>query len=242
MYKRIIGLVLIDSGIFCRTRNFTVDYHYTNRFIDTKHFDELVFIDVSSNHLGTNLPQLSESIESIVESSQLPISIGGGIKKIEDIAVFREFGADRYVLNQTYKVSDNLIYKSILKYGQSTILSSINHWGPYIASKDGVSEIRLVDRIKEIADNRGGDVLLNSVERDGTLRGLDLETIDELSNSCNLSFILSGGLGNLSHLSEALKRDNVVGVCTSNVYHLTTSTILNWRIDMISRGLNVRRT
>lgn len=239
MYKRLIALVLLDNGVFCRTRNFITDYHYTNNFIDSRYFDEMVFLDVSSDQRKNRL-KFYGGIEKIVLQSQLPISIGGGIRGVEDVELFRKFGADRYLVNQTDRSADSMVAGLISTYGKSSIISSLNHWGPLTASKNGRSTERLADRIKEMGENNGGDILLNSVERDGTLRGLDLKTIDELAEFENLSFILSGGLGNFEHLSDALKRPNVVGVCTSNVYHLTTKTISTWRTTMISQGLSVR--
>jgi len=240
MYKRIIGLVLLDNGVFCRTRNFVADYHYTNKFIDTKYFDEMVFIDVSSERTRPNDLTFGRGIEEITEHSQLPIAIGGGIKLVDHIELYRTLGADRYVMNQTNVKSDQLVSKSIEKYGRSSVISTINHWGPFVASREGVTKVRLVDRLREMGDNCGSDILLNSIERDGTLRGLDLATIDVLSEVSEGSFILCGGLGNVDHLHAALQRENVVGVCTSNVYHLTTNTISSWRTNLASQGLMVR--
>jgi cyclase len=240
MYKRIIGLVLLENGIFCRTRNFVADYHYTNKFIDTKYFDEMVFIDVSSERTLPNDLTFGRGIEEVTEHSQLPIAIGGGIKLVDHIELFRTLGADRYVINQTSAKSDLLVSNSIKKYGRSSVISTINHWGPFVASREGVTEVRLLDRVREIGDNCGSDILLNSIERDGTLRGLDLDIVDTLSEVSEGSFILCGGLGNIDHLHAALQRENVVGVCTSNVYHLTTNTISSWRTNLASQGLMVR--
>ena len=240
MYKRIIAMVPLDRGIFCRTRNFIADYHYTNKFIDSRFFDEMVFLDVSSN-LKEPRTEFYSGIEEVVLHSQLPISIGGGIRSVRDVERFRTFGADRYLVNQTEKKADSLVTDLINNYGRSSIISSINHWGPFTASRDGKSDVRVVDRVMEISEQCGGDILLNSVERDGTLRGLDLKMVDDLAEQTNLSFIVSGGLGNLEHLYTCLQRPNVVGVCTSNVYHLTTNTISAWRTNMISRGLLVRK-
>lgn len=231
----------MDGGIFCRTRNFTPDYHYTHQFIDTTFFDEMVCINVKNRLIEEDLSIFSQSLDDIVMESQLPISIGGGLRTIEDIEFFRTFGADRYLLNQTQGSSDIFIENAIKSFGKSSIISCINHWGPFTASREGISEVRVVDRINEIRENCGGDILLNSMERDGTLRGLDLDLVDDLARFDEISFILSGGLGNINHLCEALGRENVVGVCTSNVYHLTTNTISNWRKQMITRGLLVRQ-
>lgn len=239
MYKRIIAMVLLDNGVLCRTRNFTADYHYTSNFIDSRFFDEMVFLDVSINRKD-NRSRFYGGIEPIVINSQLPITIGGGLKGVNDVEVFREFGADRYLVNHTEKRVDSFVSELISRYGRSSIISSINHWGPFTATKDGRLPERLVERVKEIRESCGGDILLNSIERDGTLRGLDLKTIDELTELEELSFILSGGLGNLEHLYNALQRPNVVGICTSNVYHLTTNTISTWRRNLISRGVLIR--
>jgi cyclase len=241
MYKRIIGVILLDGGVFCRTRNFSVDYHYTNKFIDSHLFDELIFLNVSHHAKGEDRARFSAGINEIVLNSQLPVSIGGGIKGPREIEEFRKFGADRYVINQTTSDSDSLVSNLIDEFGKSSIISSINHWGPYTASREGATQIKVVDRVKEIKDNCGGDILINSIERDGTLRGLDLTIIDELAQLVDCKFILAGGLGNVEHLFEGLKRDNVVGVCTSNVYHLTTNTISNWRTELFSRGIEVRK-
>lgn len=240
MYKRIVGLVLLDNGIFCRTRNFIPDYHYTNKFIDTSFFDEMAFIDVS-NTKTNRLSEFQKGIDEVVLNSQLPVSIGGNIRSCEDVELYRTLGADRYIVNQTERSSDKLVAELISNYGRSSIISSINHWGPFTASKGSTLPIRLIDRIAEIASNCGSDILLNSIERDGSLRGLDMDTINQLAEMKNLSLILSGGLGNMEHLYESLQAPNVVGVCTSNVYHLTTNTISMWRANLIARDLRLRK-
>lgn len=240
MYKRIIGMVLLDNGIFCRTRNFVPDYHYTNKFIDTRFFDEMAFIDVSAAGKGKS-SEFCNGIAEIIQNSQLPVSLGGKIRSSDDVELYRTFGADRYIINQTEGSSDKLVAELISSYGRSSIISSINHWGPFTASRSSKHHLPLIDRIAEIANNCGGDILLNSVERDGTLRGLDLDTIYQLAEIKNLSLIVSGGLGNMEHLYESLHAPNVVGVCTSNVYHLTTNTISTWRANLIARDLRLRK-
>ena len=85
MYKRIIGLILMNNGIVCRTRNFQSDYLYTDEFIDSKHFDEIVCIDVSQERSEQSQSLFLTGIEKIMEHSQLPLAIGGGIRSIEDI-------------------------------------------------------------------------------------------------------------------------------------------------------------
>ena len=128
MYKRIIGVVLVDNGIVCRTRNFVSDYLYTDAFIDTNFFDEIVFIDVSKNRSNETLNLFFTTIEKLMSKSQLPMAIGGGISSINDILRYREFGADRYIINQTSSTSDELVKNAIEKFGKSSIISGVDHW------------------------------------------------------------------------------------------------------------------
>jgi cyclase len=240
MFKRIIGLVLLDQGMVSRTRNFHSDYHYTAEFIDTRFFDEIAFIDISQDHDQTSHDKFQNSVESLMKDSQLPVSMGGGIRSIEDIERFRLFGADRYIINQTWKTNDQFISEIIRMYGKSSVISSISHSGAFIASRHHVSTKSISGRIAEIRSNCGSEILLNSIERDGTLRGLDLETAKLICRISKEPLILSGGVGNATHIEDALKVNNVVGVATSNIYHLTTTTVSSWRSSLLSNGANIR--
>lgn len=240
MFKRIIGLVLLDQGVVSRTRNFHSDYQYTGEFIDTQFFDEIAFIDISQNHNQESHNKFQNMVEKLMKDSQLPVSMGGGIKSMDDIERYRSFGADRYIINQTSTMNDEFICKVIEMYGKSSVISSISHSGELIASRRHVSSQRISDRIAEIQSNCGSEILLNSIERDGTLRGLDLETAKLICRISKVPLILSGGVGNATHIEDALKVNNVVGVATSNIYHLTTTTVSSWRSSLLSKGANLR--
>ncbi len=240
MYKRIIGLILINSGIVCRTRNFQSDYLYTDEFIDSKYFDEIVCIDVSQERSKQSQSLFLTGIEKIMKHSQLPLAIGGGIRSIEDIKRYRKFGADRYVINQTEAESDTFVTEAVKEFGKSSIISSINHWGDFTYSNGVISTKALQQRVSEISTNRGSELLLNSVERDGTLLGFDNANAQKIANSHDMPVIISGGVGRWSHVLDTLQIENVEAVCTSNIYHLTTKTISTWRSEVKTKGGNVR--
>jgi cyclase len=240
MYKRIIGLILMNSGIVCRTRNFQSDYLYTDEFIDSKYFDEIICIDVSQERSENSHRLFLSGIEKIMEHSQLPLTIGGGIKSIEDIRRYRKFGADRYVINQTEGESDTFVAEAIKEFGKSSIISSINHWGDLTYSNGIISKKVLQQRVSEIYANRGSELLLNSVERDGTLLGFDNDNANKIAKSHDIPLIISGGVGRWSHVLDTLQIENIEAVCTSNIYHLTTKTISTWRSEVKSKGGNVR--
>jgi len=183
MYKRIIGLILMNNGIVCRTRNFQSDYLYTDEFIDSKYFDEIVCIDVSQERSEQSQSLFLTGIEKIMEHSQLPLAIGGGIRSIDDVRRYREFGADRYVINQTETESDIFVTEAVKEFGKSSIISSINHWGDFTYSNGVISTKALQQRVSEISTNRGSELLLNSAERDGTLLGFDNANAQKIANS-----------------------------------------------------------
>jgi cyclase len=240
MYKRIIGLILMNSGIVCRTRNFQSDYLYTDEFIDSKHFDEIVCIDVTQERSEQSQSLFLTGIEKIMEHSQLPLAIGGGIRSIEDIRRYRKLGADRYVINQTEAESDTFVTEAVKEFGKSSIVSSINHWGDFTYANGVISTKALRQRVSEISANRGSELLLNSVERDGTLLGFDNDNANKIAKSYDIPLIISGGVGRWSHVLDTLQIENIEAVCTSNIYHLTTKTISTWRSEVKSKGGNVR--
>ena len=230
----------MNNGIVCRTRNFQSDYLYTDEFIDSKYFDEIVCIDVSQERSEQSQSLFLTGIEKIMEHSQLPLAIGGGIRSIEDIKRYREFGADRYVINQTEAESDTFVTEAVKEFGKSSIVSSINHWGDFTYSNGVISTKALRQRVSEISANRGSELLLNSVERDGTLLGFDNANAQKIANSHDMPLIISGGVGRWSHVLDTLQIENVEAVCTSNIYHLTTKTISTWRSEVKTKGGNVR--
>jgi len=230
----------MNNGIVCRTRNFQSDYLYTDEFIDSKYFDEIVCIDVSQERSEQSQSLFLTGIEKIMEHSQLPLAIGGGIRSIEDIKRYRKFGADRYVINQTEAESDTFVTEAVKEFGKSSIVSSINHWGDFTYSNGVISAKALQQRVSEISTNRGSELMLNSVERDGTLLGFDNANAQKIANSHDMPLIISGGVGRWSHVLDTLQIENVEAVCTSNIYHLTTKTISTWRSEVKTKGGNVR--
>lgn len=224
----------------CRTRNFIPDYHYIEAHIDTTFFDEICFVDVTKEKNRLSSDAFLRTLENLMSSSQLPVSIGGSIRTIEDVHKYRDFGADRYLINQTSKAKDNLVAECIKEFGRSTIISSLNHWDKCLYAGGKCSGSNVQERITEIGENCGSELLLNSVKMDGTLTGMDTKTIMSFCDRGSPSLIVSGGLGRYEHALEVLSIGSVSAVCTSNIYHLTTKTISGWRKRIHELGGNVR--
>ena len=175
-----------------------------------------------------------------MSKSQLPMAIGGGISSINDILRYREFGADRYIINQTSSASDELVKNAIEKFGKSSIISGIDHWQEFTFENGKKTETKLDERVNSVFNNSGSEILLNSAALDGSLTGFDLNVVKKISDSFKIPIIISGGVGRWTHALNALEIENVTGICTSNIYHLSTSTILSWRKQIIENGGNVR--
>ena len=240
MYKRIIGLVLLDNGYVCRTRNFISDYLYNDLFIDTKYFDEIAFIDVTKDRSSKSISLFASTIEKLMKNSQLPMAIGGGINNLNDIKVYRSLGADRYIINQSSPSKDAFVKEATEVFGQSTILSAIDHWGQNTFVAGQRTSVSLYSRLVETAENSGSEILINSVEHDGSLLGFDKNSLDKLADVISKPTLIAGGIGNFFHVLNGFKVENISGVMTSSIYHLTTSTVLNWRKQIIASGGKVR--
>lgn len=240
MYKRIIGLVLLDNGFVCRTKNFISDYLYSDLFIDTKYFDEIAFLDVSKNRGPKSISLFASTIEKLMKNSQLPIAIGGGIRNLNDIKAYRSLGADRYIINQSSSSKDIFVKEATEVFGNSTIISAIDHWGQNTFIGGQRTSVSLYSRLMEIANNSGSEILINSVENDGSLMGFDKRLLNQIADIIKKPTLIAGGIGNWSHVLEGLEIENISGVFTSNIYHLSTSTVLNWRKQIIASGGKVR--
>jgi cyclase len=235
----------VDQGRVCRTRNFIPDYFYADFYINTYLFDEITIIDVTKKFSDDNRIQFARKVERILQNSMLPVTIGGNIQNENDVNELLNLGADRILINITYKHQEDFYVYLREKYGQSTIVCSINHYDDGICIKGSKQSLedqlhRLERRISDVLKLEVGDLLINNIDRDGTLKGFNLDLLKNLHDLNLNSLLISGGLGNVQHVVDALKTDFIQGVMVSNIFHLTESFMSRARIELHNSGVNVR--
>lgn len=205
--------------------------------------DELIVLNASIGE--KSISDFAEAISNLVNDVFIPIAAGGGIRKMEDAEMLFNNGADKIILNSVLMDNPTLVKELVEKYGAQSIVASIdykdNNGVNEVYIRDGKQklEYELSDYIKHIESLNIGEILLNSIDKDGTGFGYDFETIRKLAKTIRLPLIIAGGAGNESHLMEGLKIEGVSAVATANLFNFIGDGLPNARKKIIQSGENI---
>lgn len=207
--------------------------------------DELIFLDITATNEDRH-PDF-QLIDEIADECFMPLTVGGGIKTIEDIRNLLKVGADKVSINTSAISNPDLIRLASNEFGSQCVVVSID------AKKkdDGTYEVFTHSGTQatgksplEIAQNAeklgAGEILLTSIERDGTMLGYDLDLIKSVSEYLSIPVIASGGAGNYEHLLKALTLGKVSAVAAASIFHFTQQTPLEAKQFLKTKGIHVR--
>ncbi len=225
--KRIIFTLLYCDGFFVHSRNFNLqrvgDVIWLEKNYNFKkisyYIDELIILDISRNN--KNSEKFIKNLKSITKFCFMPISAGGGIEKFDDVKKLLSNGADKVVINTNLEL--DLLKKVSKTYGEQSIIASLDFkkdkGKQFIYKKNGSRKLDTSPKkyISEIIRYPVGEILLNSIDRDGTGNGLDFELLNHIPTNLNKSLIISGGCGNYKHLVDGLKNNKIDAVSTANL-------------------------
>ena len=194
----------------------------------TKYYEqgvnEIIIQDSVASLYGRN--NLFDFIKSITKEIFIPITLGGGIRSLSDIEKALKSGADKVAINSKALEDPNFIKQASNEFGSSTIVSSIeakkisdNLWEPYKFCGRERTNINIVEWIKIIQENECGEILLTSIDHEGTKQGFDLEMINSLYEIIEKPIIISGGCGSLNHLKEVFKEYKDEAIAIASVLH-----------------------
>ena len=242
--KRIVITLTLNNGILFRTKKFNADYRYTKNFVDLWHLDELLVIDISQNN------KLSETflktIKDFSDQFLVPITVGGGINNIEDVKKVLDNGADKVVINSGLINNPELIKSISNNYGSQVLIASIDlkkiDGQNKVTSHNGkkILDVDPLEWAKFCANNGVGEILINSIDRDGSLLGYDLELINYFSENLDVPILALGGAGNWDHIYELFKLTDISAACTQNIYHFTNQSLKSLKQFLNSKGINIR--
>lgn len=249
--KRIVFSLIYSNGFFNQSRNFQLqkvgDVKWLENFYKFSKIsfsiDELLI--VNSNKNVKNISEFSSNISKIVKNVFVPIAAGGGIRKISDAEILFKNGADKVILNSTLLENPNLVIELVKKYGSQSIISSLDY--KIIDNKivffnnDGRKKIEMCadDYLNHVKSLKTGEVLLNSIDRDGTGFGYDFDSIDTISQQLEIPLIIIGGAGNEKHFFEGLNRNGVSAVATANLFNFIGDGLPNARKWLIDKKVNI---
>ena len=243
--KRLISVLTFYNGVLFRTRNFKPDYRYTSNFVDTWSIDEIVILDITRDK-KINRNMFYETIEKFAKNCFVPLSVGGGVSSISDFSKFLNYGADKIVINSKAIEKPELITDAAKKYGSQCVVVSIDTFKSdndyevftnFGTQPTGIDPVEWAIRAQELG---AGEIMLNSINKDGTLEGYDNELNCRVADILNIPVIVSGGAGKWQDFVDGINIGKASGVCTSNIYHFTETSISSAKKFMNDKGILVR--
>jgi len=216
---------------------------------DAEGADEITFLDITASHEGRNTT--IEMVEKIADQVFIPLTVGGGIRKADDVRAMLKAGADKVAVNSAAIFNPKLINELCAIFGSQCIViaidakrvsSSPSKWEIFThggRKPTGIDAIEWAIKMTE-GDNGAGEILLTSMDRDGTKDGFDLELTKAVSAAVDVPLIASGGVGNLSHLSEGVIDGGADAVLAASIFHFGEFTVNEAKKAMQENGIEVR--
>ncbi|MBL6986676.1 MAG: imidazole glycerol phosphate synthase subunit HisF [Methylobacter sp.] len=252
--KRIIPCLDVDNGRVVKGVKF-VDIRDAGdpveiaRRYDREGADEITFLDITATH--DNRDTIVHVVEQVASEVFIPLTVGGGIRTLEDIRRMLNAGADKVGINSAAVVNPNFVREASERFGSQCIVVAIdakkvsapgepNQWEIFTHGGRKPTGINAIEWAKKMVDFGAGEILLTSMDRDGTREGFDLPLTRAISEAVTVPVIASGGVGNLDHLADGVIEGKADAVLAASIFHFAEYTIEQAKQHMASRGIEVR--
>ncbi len=207
--------------------------------------DELVFLDITAS--SDNRKTMVDVIERTADQIFMPLTVGGGLRSIDDIRIMLNAGADKISLNTSAVQNPELILNSSRKFGSQCIVVAIdakkvapNKWEVFTHGGRKPTGIDVITWAQKVQKYGAGEILLTSMDRDGVADGYDVELCKRVSETVEVPVIASGGAGALEHLAEVVKRGGASAVLAASIFHFGTFTVRQAKEHLRQQGISVR--
>ncbi len=214
--------------------------------------DELTFLDITATHEGRDL--IIPIIEAVAAQVFIPLTVGGGVRTVEDVRRLLNAGADKVSFNSAAVANPQVIRDASQKYGAQCIVVAIDAkrrqgdelqargagWDVYTHGGRKNTGLDAVQWAVRMAEHGAGEVLLTSMDRDGTRIGFDLELTRAVSDAIDVPVIASGGVGNLEHLVDGIQKGGADAVLAASIFHYGQHTVSEAKALMAAHGIPVR--
>jgi len=248
--KRIIPCLDVDKGRVVKGIHFVNirdagDPVELAAYYDREGADEIVFLDITASHekRKTVIDLASKTAEKVF----IPYTIGGGISSIEQIREILKKGADKISINTSAFENPSLVSKASKIFGSQCIVVAIDakykrkgFWEVYLNGGRTPTGVNAVEWAKKTEELGAGEILLTSMDKDGTKDGYDIELTGSVTSAVNIPVIASGGAGKLEHLKDVIKYANADAVLVASIFHYGQYTIREAKRYLKSEGINVR--
>lgn len=215
---------------------------------DRQGADELVFLDITAT--SDNRASMYDVVRRTAENVFIPLTVGGGIRTVEDIRLMLNSGADKISLNSSAVANPDLIRAGAERFGKQCIVLAIDarrvpgelRWEVFTHGGRRNTGIDAVEWARKGVDLGAGEILLTSMDADGTQHGYDLDLTRTIADAVTVPVIASGGAGNLEHLYEVFTKGNAHAVLAASIFHFGTYTVPQAKEYLAARGIPVRKS
>lgn len=212
---------------------------------DREKADELVFLDITASH--ENRPIMLEVVRKVAESIFIPFTVGGGIRTLDDIQNLLRAGCDKVSMNTSALEDFDLVREASKRFGSQCIVVAIDakqiqphQWKVFTHGGRRPTEWNALDWALQAESLGAGEILLTSMDRDGTGEGYDLELVRRVSETVSIPVIASGGAGTLEHLYEAFSTGKADAILAASIFHYGEYSITEAKNFLAKKGIPVR--
>ena len=246
---RIIPCLDVDNGRVVKGINFVNlvdagDPVKQAKFYSENGADEITFLDITATH--EKRFAMVDIIERTANECLVPLTVGGGIRGVDDMKNFLTVGADKVSVNSSAIKEPKIITEGAMKFGNQCIVVVIdakkikNSWKVFINGGRVETGIDAIQWAKKVEKLGAGEILLTSMDRDGTKKGFDLELTKKISSSVGIPVIASGGIGKIDHFVDGVVKGGASALLAASVFHFGEFGISEVKKHLISKGINVR--
>tara|TARA_B100000902_G_C27274153_1_gene897910 strand:+ start:887 stop:1642 length:756 start_codon:yes stop_codon:yes gene_type:complete len=247
--KRIIPCLDVDKGRVVKGTNFIdiVDAGDPVEIAikyDRDGADEITFLDITASHEGRDT--ILSVVEKVADQVFIPLTVGGGVKKFDDVRDLLNVGADKVTINTAAVNNPNIIEEVTDKIGRQCIVIAIdvkkinNDYFVYTHGGRKQTDINACDWSIECQNRGAGEILLTSMDKDGTKDGFDIDILSKISQNIDIPVIASGGAGTLEHLYDAIDKGKADAVLAASIFHFGEYTIEEAKNYLRARDIIVR--
>ncbi|MCX7760638.1 MAG: imidazole glycerol phosphate synthase subunit HisF [Hydrogenothermaceae bacterium] len=212
---------------------------------DSQGADEIVFLDITASAEDRDI--ILDVVKKTAETVFMPLTVGGGVRTLEDIRRLLESGADKVSINTAAVKNPSLVESAAKRFGSSTIVVAIdakqvdqNRWEVYINGGRTPTGIDAVQWAKAVYDLGAGEILLTSMDKDGTKSGYDVALTRAVSEAVKIPVIASGGAGNMEHFYQAFTEGKADAALAASLFHFREIDIPDLKRYLKEQGVNVR--
>ncbi|MFV0394396.1 MAG: imidazole glycerol phosphate synthase subunit HisF [Coprobacillaceae bacterium] len=209
--------------------------------------DEVVFLDITASYENRNI--MRDVIQKAASELSIPLAVGGGIRTIDDFRMILASGADKVSVNSSAIENPALFKEAANEFGVQCVVVAIdakkredNGYDVYVKGGRENTGIDLLDWVKQCEELGAGEILLTSMDADGTKVGYDLDMINAVCNTVSIPVIASGGCGSIQDIVDVFKKTNCDAALVASLFHFGEATVDEVKEELLKQGIRVRRT